>query len=154
MKIHEFQAKQLLKGFGIAVPEGRECTTAEQAARAFDELGLPLAVVKAQIHAGGRGKAGGVKLVRSAEEARAAAAGMLGKPLVTYQTGPAGQVVRRVWIEQGSSIAKEFYVGIAIDRESRRPVIMASSEGGVEIEEVAAKHPEKILKEFVDPAVG
>jgi succinyl-CoA synthetase beta subunit len=154
MKIHEFQAKQLLKRFGIAVPEGRECTTADQAAAAFRELGAPLAVVKAQIHAGGRGKAGGVKLVKSESEARTAAEGMLGKTLVTYQTGPAGQVVRRVWVEKGSSIAKELYVGIAIDRELKKPVIMASSEGGVEIEEVAKKSPQKIFKVAFSPSKG
>ena len=138
MKIHEFQAKQLLRRFGAAVPEGRECTTPEQAERAFGELGTPVCVVKAQIHAGGRGKAGGVKVVKSAAEARQAAAGMLGKTLVTIQTGPQGQLVRRLWVEQGSAIASEKYVGIAIDREQQLPVLMASSEGGVEIEEVAA----------------
>jgi succinyl-CoA synthetase beta subunit len=154
MKIHEFQAKALFAKFGLDVPRGIECTTAEAAARAFTELGKPLAVVKAQIHAGGRGKGGGVKLVKSAADARNAAAAMLGQPLVTHQTGPHGQLVRRVWIEEGSAIDKEYYVGIAIDREKKRPVVMASSEGGVEIEEVAAKTPEKILKAAFSPQVG
>ena len=139
MKIHEFQAKQLLRKFGLAVPEGRECTSVEQAVRAFHELKSPLVVVKAQIHACGRGKAGGVKLVKSAEECAAAAQAMLGQKLVTHQTGPGGQLVRRLWVEKGSSIAKEYYLGIAIDREQKRPVIMASSQGGMDIEEVAAK---------------
>jgi succinyl-CoA synthetase beta subunit len=146
MKIHEYQAKDLFRKFGIPVPDGRACTSVAEAEAAFRELKSPLAVVKAQIHAGGRGKAGGVKLVRSAEEARAAAEGMLGKPLVTHQTGPAGRIVQRLLVEKGSSIAKEFYLAVAIDRESRRPVIMGSSEGGVDIEEVAAKSPQKIVK--------
>jgi len=154
MKIHEFQAKELLRRFGAAVPVGRECKTADEAARAFTELGTPVCVVKAQIHAGGRGKAGGVKVVKSADEARAAAAGMLGKALKTIQTGPEGQVVRRLWVEQGSQIEKELYAGIAIDRESQMPVLMCSSEGGVEIEEVAHKTPEKILKCAFSPAKG
>ena len=154
MKIHEFQAKQLLKKFGMTVPDGRECTSVAEVERAWAELKAPLVVVKAQIHAGGRGKAGGVKLCRSLEEAKAAAQALLGKTLVTYQTGPHGQVVRRLWVERGSSIAKEYYVGIAIDRESKRPVLMVSSEGGMEIEEVAAKHPEKIVKAAFSPKKG
>jgi succinyl-CoA synthetase beta subunit len=154
MKIHEFQAKELLRRFGASVPEGRECRSADEAARAYGALGGGVCVVKAQIHAGGRGKAGGVKLVRSAEEARAAAAGMLGQPLKTYQTGPEGQVVRRLWVERGCEIAAELYVGVAIDREQQLPVLMASSEGGVEIEKVAAEHPEKILKCAFSPAKG
>jgi len=154
MKIHEFQAKELLRRYGAAVPNGCECKSADEAARAFTELKSPVCVVKAQIHAGGRGKAGGVKVVKSADEARAAAAGMLGKRMKTYQTGPDGQLVKRLWVEQGSDIAKEFYAGIAIDRESQRPVLMCSSEGGVEIEEVAHKHPEKILKQGFSPAKG
>src|SRR5262245_8094398 len=154
MKIHEFQAKELLRRFGAAVPEGRECTSADAAARAYTELASPVCVVKAQIHAGGRGKAGGVKLVKSAEEARAAAAGMLGKALKTYQTGPEGQVVRRLWVEQGSEIERELYAGIAIDREQKLPVLMVSTEGGVEIEKVAHEHPEKILKCAFSPAKG
>jgi succinyl-CoA synthetase beta subunit len=154
MKIHEFQAKQVLGRFGVAVPDGRVAATPDEAAAAYRELASPVAVVKAQIHAGGRGKAGGVKVVKSAEEAQRAAAGMLGRALVTHQTGPEGQLVRRVWVEKGSRIEREFYVGVAIDRERQRPVLMASSEGGVEIEQVAAEHPEKILRAAFDPGVG
>ena len=154
MKIHEFQAKELLRRFGAAVPRGRECRTPDDAARAYRELGSPLAVVKAQIHAGGRGKAGGIALVRSADDARAAAEKLLGKALVTYQTGPKGQIVRRLWVEEGTEIARELYVGIALDREKGLPVVMASSEGGVEIEEVAHKSPEKILKAAFSPEKG
>ncbi len=154
MKIHEFQAKELLRRFGVSTPNGRECTTPEEAEAAHTALGTPVTVVKAQIHAGGRGKGGGVKVVKSAAEARAAAAGMLGKALITPQTGPAGQVVRRIWVEEGSDIASELYVGIAIDRETQLPVLMASSEGGMDIEEVAAKTPEKILKVGFSPATG
>ncbi len=154
MKIHEFQAKELLRRFGAAVPRGRECRTSDEAARAFEELGAPLAVVKAQIHAGGRGKAGGIVLVRSAADARAAAAKLLGKPLVTFQTGPKGQVVRRLWVEQGTDIARELYAGIALDREQGLPVLMASAAGGVDIEEVAHKSPEKILKLAFSPEKG
>jgi succinyl-CoA synthetase beta subunit len=154
MKIHEFQAKQLLRKSGLAVPDGRECTSVEQAVRAFHELKSALVVVKAQIHAGGRGKAGGVKLVKTAEECAAAAQALLGKKLVTHQTAPGGQLVRRLWVEKGSSIAKEYYLGIAIDREQKRPVIMASSEGGMDIEEVAAKSPQKIVKVPFSPSKG
>jgi succinyl-CoA synthetase beta subunit len=154
MKIHEFQAKELLRRFGAAVPEGRECRTAEEAARAYAALKSPVCVVKAQIHAGGRGKGGGVKVVKNAEEARKAAEGMLGKPLKTIQTGPEGQIVRRLWVEKGCEIASELYVGIALDREKQLPVMMASSEGGVEIEKVAGSHPEKILKVAFSPAKG
>jgi succinyl-CoA synthetase beta subunit len=154
MKIHEFQAKELLRRFGAAVPEGRECKTSDEAARAFTALASPVCVVKAQIHAGGRGKGGGVKVVKSPEEARAAAAGMLGKALKTYQTGPEGQMVRRLWVERGCEIAKELYAGIALDREQQLPVLMVSSEGGVEIETVAHDHPEKILKQAFSPGRG
>jgi succinyl-CoA synthetase beta subunit len=154
MKIHEYQAKDLFRKYGIPVPDGRACTTAAEAEAAFRDLKSPLAVVKAQIHAGGRGKAGGVKLVRSAEEARAVAEGMLGKPLVTHQTGPAGRIVKRLLVEKGSTIAKEFYLGVAIDRESRRPVLMGSSEGGVDIEAVAATAPQKIVKVPFSPSKG
>ncbi len=154
MKIHEFQAKQVLAKFGVAVPKGRECTTPEQAEAAHTELGTPVTVVKAQIHAGGRGKAGGVKVVKSAAEAREAAAEILGKTLVTHQTGPDGQLVRRLWVEEGSDIDREFYIGIAIDREHQQPVMMASSEGGMEIEQVAEDSPEKILKAAFSPADG
>ena len=154
MKIHEFQAKELFVEYDLAVPRGRECKTADEAAAAYEALSTELCVVKAQIHAGGRGKGGGVKLVRSAEEARVAAEAMLGEPLVTHQTGPGGQIVRRLWVEEGSQIDSEYYVGIAIDRERRRPVMMASSEGGVEIEKVAAEMPEKILKATFSPSAG
>ena len=154
MKIHEFQAKQVLAKFGVAVPNGRECTSADEAAAAHEALGTPVTVVKAQIHAGGRGKAGGVKVVKSADEARAAAESILGATLVTHQTGPSGQLVRRLWVEEGSDIASEFYIGIAIDREQQLPVMMASSEGGMEIEEVAEKTPEKILRAAFSPSTG
>ena len=154
MKIHEFQAKELLRRFGAAVPAGRECKTADEAARAYEALQSPVCVVKAQIHAGGRGKAGGVKVVKSATEARSAAAAMLGKVLKTYQTGPEGQLVRRLWVEQGCEIAAELYVGVALDREKQLPVMMVSSEGGVEIEKVAAERPEKIKKQAFSPAKG
>ena len=154
MKIHEFQAKELLQKFGVSVPSGRECTTPEQAAQAHTELGTPVTVVKAQIHAGGRGKGGGVKVVKSAEEARAAAEAMLGMMLKTHQTGPDGQLVRRLWIEQGSDIESEYYVGIAMDREKQLPVMMASSEGGMEIEKVAAETPDLIIKAAFSPGKG
>ena len=154
MKIHEFQAKELLSKFGVAVPRGHECTSVDEAAAAHTALGTPVTVVKAQIHAGGRGKGGGVKVVKSAEEARSAAEAILGMSLVTHQTGPEGQLVRRVWVEEGSNIESEYYVGIAIDRERDLPVMMASSEGGMEIEEVAAKTPEKILKAAFSPDNG
>ncbi|MEM7311047.1 MAG: ADP-forming succinate--CoA ligase subunit beta [Planctomycetota bacterium] len=154
MKIHEFQAKELLRGFGVAVPNGRECTTPEEAAKAHTELGTDVTVVKAQIHAGGRGKGGGVKLVRSADEAREVAEAMLGMQLVTHQTGPDGQKVRRLWVEEGSNIADELYIGIVVDREQQVPVMMASSEGGMDIEEVAANTPEKILKAPFQPGEG
>ncbi len=154
MKIHEFQAKELLRKAGVPVPDGRTARSGDEAAAAFQELGVPLAVVKAQIHAGGRGKAGGVKIVRSAKEASDAASGMLGKAIVTHQTGPQGRIVQTVWVEKGSAIDREFYAGIALDRRLGLPVMMASSEGGMEIEEVAAKHPEKILREPIDPDAG
>ena len=163
MKIHEFQGKRLLSKFGVAVPAGDVATTKEEARAAFERLSQPLCVVKAQIHAGGRGKGtfldgpqdgGGVRLCRSADEAEQAAAAMLGHRLKTHQTGPEGQVVRRVWVEAGSEIANEFYLGIAVDRERGAPVMMASREGGVEIEEVAEKTPEKILKERIHPLWG
>ena len=154
MKIHEFQGKQLFERFGLVVPKGHECKTVEEAVEAYEQLSTELCVVKAQIHAGGRGKAGGVKLVRSADEARAAATEILGKTLVTHQTGSEGQEVRRLWVEEGSSIEKEYYLGIVIDREQQLPVMMASSEGGTEIEEVAATAPEKILKAAFSPSSG
>ena len=154
MKIHEYQAKQLLAGYGLAVPQGRVCETPEEAQRAYDELGTAICVVKAQIHAGGRGKGGGVKLVKNSLEARAAGEAILGLQLITHQTGPQGQLVRKVWVEQGSDIACEYYIGIAVDRELRQPVMMASSEGGMDIETVAADTPEKILKAAFTPEAG
>jgi len=154
MKIHEFQAKELFSRYGIPVPEGMEVKTPDEAAKAYGQLGTEVCVVKAQIHAGGRGKGGGVKLVKSADEAREAAETIMSKPLVTHQTGPEGQPVKRLLVEAGASIAKEFYVGLALDRKISKPVLMVSTEGGVEIEVVAAKTPEKILKEAVDPNMG
>ena len=157
MKIHEYQAKEILRGYGVAVPKGRLVNDAADAAAAARELmagGKPVVVVKAQIHAGGRGKGGGVKLARSADEAGAIAGKMFGMQLVTHQTGPAGQRVRKVYVEEGCDIARELYLGLTLDRGSSRNVMMASSEGGVEIEEVAAKHPEKILRATIDPTVG
>ncbi|MBI5235238.1 MAG: ADP-forming succinate--CoA ligase subunit beta [Deltaproteobacteria bacterium] len=155
MNIHEYQAKQILGRYGVAVPKGRIAFTpaeAEEAAKEFLSSGV--CVVKAQIHAGGRGKAGGVKLARSREEVSAFTGELLGKALVTHQTGPAGKEVKKVYVEEGCQIVRELYLGIVVDRGTQRAAIMASSEGGVEIEEVAAKTPEKILKEYVDPAVG
>ena len=154
MKLHEFQAKQVLARFGVATPRGVEAQSVDAAVAAYHELRSPVAVVKAQIHAGGRGKAGGVKVCKSEAEVRAAASAILGKTLVTHQTGPEGQLVRRLWVESGSAIDKEYYIGIAVDRESQGPVMMASSEGGMEIEEVAASHPEKILRAAFSPAKG
>jgi succinyl-CoA synthetase beta subunit len=146
MKIHEYQAKEILRRYGVKTSDGIVTDSADGAAAAYETLGAPLAVVKAQIHAGGRGKGGGVKLVRSAAEARAAAALILSKPLITHQTSPEGQPVKTLLVERGSDIEKEYYVGIAIDRKTQSPVMMASSEGGMDIEEVAAHHPEKILR--------
>ncbi len=154
MKVHEFQAKQLLKRFGVIVPEGREATTVEGALAAYRELAVPIVVVKAQIHAGGRGKAGGVKVCKDEAAVKAAATAILGRKLVTHQTGPDGQLVRRLWVEAGCAIDKEYYIGIAVDRECQLPVMMASSEGGMEIEEVAASHPEKILRASFSPTSG
>ncbi len=153
MNIHEHQGKELLRRHGVAVPDGQACFTADEAVAAAEQLGYPC-VVKAQIHAGGRGKAGGVKLVKSAAEARAIATELLGKTLVTAQTGPQGRVVRRLLVEQGCAIARELYLGMVVDRGSGRVTMMASTEGGVEIEEVAAKTPEKILRVAIDPVVG
>ena len=154
MNIHEFQAKQILKEFGVSVPESIVCATPEEASAAFEKLGTPVSVVKAQIHAGGRGKGGGVKLVKSAAEAAEAAKTIMSKPLITHQTGPEGQPVKKILVEMGSNIADELYIGIAMDRSYQRPVMMASSEGGMDIEEVAAATPEKILSFSVDPATG
>ncbi len=154
MKIHEYQGKELLRRFGVPVPRGIVARSPEEAYQAAKELGTDVVVVKAQIHAGGRGKGGGVKLAKSPEEAREIARQMLGMKLVTHQTGPEGREVRVLLIEEGLPIDKEFYLGIVLDRASGRPVFMASEAGGMDIEEVAAKTPEKILKETVDPAVG
>jgi succinyl-CoA synthetase beta subunit len=154
MKIHEYQGKELLRKFGVPVPRGIVARSPEEAYQAAKELGSDVVVVKAQIHAGGRGKGGGVKLGKSADEARELAQKMLGMKLVTHQTGPEGREVRVLLIEEGLPIDKEFYLGIVLDRASGRPVFMASRAGGMDIEEVAANTPEKILKETVDPAVG
>ncbi|HEV8724808.1 MAG TPA: ADP-forming succinate--CoA ligase subunit beta, partial [Candidatus Binatia bacterium] len=154
MNIHEFQAKEILKRFGVAVPRGIVASTPEEAKAAAIELGGGVCVVKAQIHAGGRGKGGGVKVVKSADEAAEKAHDMLGKNLITHQTGPAGRQVRRVLVEQGLNIQREIYLAMVLDRAQSRVSVICSSEGGVEIEEVAAKHPEKILKETIDPVIG
>ena len=158
MKIHEYQGKQLLAERGVPVPLGKAALTIEEADRAIDEImkatGSEIVVVKAQIHAGGRGKGGGVKVARGAEDARAKARAILGMNLVTHQTGPEGKRVNRLLIEQGVDIARELYVGLVLDRATGRVTVMASTEGGMEIEHVAAHHPEKILKEQIDPAVG
>ncbi len=154
MKIHEFQAKDIFKRYDIAVPEGEVAATPEQVREIAERLGGGTVVVKAQIHAGGRGKGGGVKVVHSPEEAYEAGKAILGMNLVTHQTGPEGQTVRRVLVEQGLAIAKELYIGIVVDRATACPVIMASSAGGMDIEEVAAQSPELIVKAAVDPAIG
>src|SRR5437762_1925255 len=154
MRIHEYQGKELLKRFGVAVPRGLVARSPEEAYHAAKELGTEVVVVKAQIHAGGRGKGGGVKLAKSADEAKELARQMLGMKLVTHQTGPEGKEVRVLLIEEGLPILREFYLGIVLDRASGRPVFMASAAGGMDIEEVAAKTPEQILKETIDPAVG
>ena len=154
MNIHEFQAKQVLARFGVPVPKGQPASTPDEAAAAFRALGQPKAVIKAQIHAGGRGKAGGVKLISSAEEAREFAARLLGKPLVTHQTGPEGRVVRRVYVEEASQVARELYLGMVVDRKVAAVGVIASTEGGTEIEEVAAKMPEKIITDPIDPLLG
>jgi succinyl-CoA synthetase beta subunit len=154
VKIHEYQAKQLFREAGIQVPTGHVVATPAEAGAAFEALGQPLAVVKAQIHAGGRGKGGGVKLVRSAQEAQQAAEAILAKPLVTPQTSAEGQPVKTLLVEEGCDIEHEYYVGITLDRGLGRPVLMASTEGGMDIETVAAETPEKILKVSIDPSGG
>ncbi len=153
MNIHEYQAKEILRRFGVPVPRGRVATTPEEAYAAAKELGSPC-VVKAQIHAGGRGKGGGVKLAKTAEEARELARKMIGMNLVTHQTGPEGKQVKRVLVEQGCDIKSELYLGVALDTTLSRPSVVACAEGGVEIEEVAKRSPEKIIREAIDPAVG
>ena len=154
MKIHEYQAKSILARYGVPVPRGEAARAPEEARAAAERLGGGTVVVKAQIHAGGRGKGGGVKVVRSPQEAETVAASLLGLQLVTYQTGPAGQRVGCVLVEEGLEIGSELYLGLVIDRSTQRPVVMASSEGGVEIEAVAEATPERIHREAIDPAVG
>ena len=154
MKIHEYQGKALLRKYGVAVPRGVFCRSVDEAVQAAQTLGGKVWVVKAQIHAGGRGKGGGVKLARSLDEVREYAGQILGMQLVTHQTGPEGQKVRRLLVEEGADIKKEYYVAALTDRASQKVVVMASSEGGMEIEDVALATPEKILKVFVDPLAG
>ncbi|WP_010630969.1 ADP-forming succinate--CoA ligase subunit beta [Sporolactobacillus vineae] len=154
MKIHEYQGKQLLKDYRVAVPRGSVAFTPEEAGEAAAAIGSSAYVVKAQIHAGGRGKAGGVKVVHSPEQVSEAATELLGKVLVTHQTGREGKEVRRLLIEEGSAIDKEYYLGIVLDRKISRVTMIASSEGGMEIEEVAANTPEKIVRETIDPLIG
>jgi succinyl-CoA synthetase beta subunit len=153
MNIHEYQGKAVLKKYGVAVPNGRVAFTVDEAVAIAEELGGK-GVVKAQIHAGGRGKAGGVKVAKTVDEVRTYAEQILGMTLVTHQTGPEGKVVKRLLIEELSDIKKEYYIGLVVDRETQRVVMMASEEGGTEIEEVAEKTPEKIFKEAIDPSVG
>ncbi|RPJ46468.1 MAG: ADP-forming succinate--CoA ligase subunit beta [Betaproteobacteria bacterium] len=154
MKIHEYQAKELLRKYGVITPRGIPCFNVDEAVSAAAKLGGSVWVVKAQIHAGGRGKGGGVKVAKSPAEVRAHASAILGMQLKTHQTGPEGQKVRRLLIEEGADIKKELYVGLVIDRGSQRAVLMASSEGGMDIEEVAAHTPEKIHKVVIDPMLG
>ncbi|ERM19473.1 ADP-forming succinate--CoA ligase subunit beta [Brevibacillus laterosporus] len=154
MNIHEYQGKQILKQYGVKVPEGRVAFSVDEVVKAAEELGTQVVVVKAQIHAGGRGKAGGVKVAKNLDEVRTYANEILGKVLVTHQTGPEGKEVKRLLIEQGCDIKKEYYVGVVVDRATNRVVMMASEEGGTEIEEVAAHTPEKIFKEVIDPVTG
>ncbi len=154
MKIHEYQAKEIFRQYGVPVPEGKVAFSVDEAVAAAKELGGKVWVVKAQIHAGGRGKAGGVKLAKGLREVRKYAKEILGKTLVTHQTGPEGKVVKKLLIEKGINIERELYAGIVLDRAKSRNVFMASTEGGVEIEKVAAENPEKILKVTIDPAIG
>lgn len=153
MKIHEYQAKEIFKKFSIPIPEGRLANTVDEVKQAVNELGLPI-VIKAQIQAGGRGKAGGVRLAKTLEKAENIAQGLLGKTLVTHQTGPQGKIVRKVLIEKASDIKQEFYIGLTIDRTKNRPVMMVSPAGGMEIEELAREKPELIFKEAIDPFLG
>ena len=154
MKIHEYQGKEVLREYGVPTPRGFPAFSVDEAVEAARKLGGKVWVVKAQIHAGGRGKGGGVKVAKSVEEVKKNAAQILGMQLVTHQTGPAGQKVRRLLIEEGADIRKELYAGMVVDRGTQKVVLMASSEGGIDIEEVAAKTPEKIRKVFIDPAQG
>ena len=154
MNIHEFQAKQILGRFGAPVPKGQPATTADEAVAAFKSLGQDKGVIKVQIHAGGRGKAGGVKLISSADEAREFANKWLGNKIHTHQTGPEGRVVRKLYVEEASQIARELYLGMLVDRKSGTVSVIASTEGGMEIEEVAAKTPERIITESINPLLG
>ena len=154
MNIHEYQSKAILRGYGVNVPDGGAAFSVEEAVKQAQTIGADVTVVKAQIHAGGRGKAGGVKLAHNLDEVRQYAQELLGKTLVTHQTGPEGKVVRRLLIEAGSNIKKEYYLSFVVDRATARVVMMGSEEGGVEIEKVAAESPEKIVKEYIDPAIG
>ncbi|MBP1968116.1 succinyl-CoA synthetase beta subunit [Virgibacillus natechei] len=154
MNIHEYQGKDMLREFGVVVPNGRVAYTVDEAVEAAEKLGSAITVVKAQIHAGGRGKAGGVKIAKNIEDVRTYAHEILGKTLVTEQTGPEGKEVKRLLIEEGSDIQKEYYVGVVLDRVTSRVILMASEEGGTEIEEVAETNPEKIFQEVIDPVVG
>jgi succinyl-CoA synthetase beta subunit len=154
MKIHEYQGKEILRKFGVTVPRGIPCMSVDEAVKAAEQLGGPVWVVKAQIHAGGRGKGGGVKVAKSLDQVREYASQIMGMQLVTHQTGPEGQKVRRLLIEEGADIKKELYVSLVTDRVSQRVVLMASSEGGMDIEEVAHSHPEKIHNVVIDPAIG
>lgn len=154
MKIHEYQGKEILRKFGVTVPRGIPCMSVDEAVKAAEELGGPVWVVKAQIHAGGRGKGGGVKVAKSLEQVREYAEQIMGMQLITHQTGPEGQKVRRLLVEEGADIKKELYVSMVTDRISQRVVLMASSEGGMDIEEVAHSNPEKIHSIAIDPAVG
>ncbi|MGD9489003.1 MAG: ADP-forming succinate--CoA ligase subunit beta [Calditrichaceae bacterium] len=154
MKIHEYQAKEILRKYNVPVPEGYVAFSPDEAVQAAKKLGTKVVVVKAQIHAGGRGKGGGVKLAKSPDEVRELSKQILGMNLITHQTGPEGKEVKKLLIEQGMDIARELYLGMVLDRATSRFVMMASTEGGVEIEKVAAETPEKILKEWIDPRVG
>jgi succinyl-CoA synthetase beta subunit len=154
MKIHEFQAKELLRKYQVPVPRGKVAYSVDEAIQIARDLNSSVVVVKAQIHAGGRGKGGGVKLARSPEEVKEHASSILGMNLVTHQTGPEGRLVKKLLIEEGMDIARELYLGMVLDRAESKLVLMASTEGGVEIEKVAAETPEKILKEWIDPAIG
>ncbi len=154
MKIHEYQGKEILRQFGVPVPRGIPAFTVQEAVEAAQKLGGPVWVVKAQIHAGGRGKGGGVKVAKSIDEVKEKSEAILGMQLITHQTGPEGQKVRRLYIEEGADIQKEYYLSCVTDRGTQRVAFIASSEGGMDIEEVAHSHPEKIIKVFVDPATG
>lgn len=154
MNIHEYQGKEILRQYNVSVPNGKVAYTVDEAVEAAKSFETGVVVVKAQIHAGGRGKAGGVKIAKNLEEVRTYASEILGKTLVTHQTGPAGKEVKRLLLEEGCNIKKEYYIGLVLDRDSNRVVLMASEDGGTEIEEVAKRSPEKIFKEYIDPVIG